>query len=262
MIPQKIHYIWLSKEKIPEGVKNMMASWKKHLPEYEIKRWDSSSFDIESVPFVKKAVRSRKWAFASDYIRLYALYNEGGLYLDSDILIKKPLSGLFQDYDFLSAVEYHPLIAARTNMRDYLTDDFHSRDTAVSVPGIGLQAAFMASVPRHPFVKACMSWYENNDFVRDLAYTDKLIAPGIYAKKAEQFGFVYRNTTQTLKDNMRVVSSDYIASHPETDGESSYAVHYCAGSWQKKTLLDRILKKTRSFFNRVVQKLQFLNNFR
>jgi mannosyltransferase OCH1-like enzyme len=243
MIPKKLHYIWLSREKIPADIEKMIASWKKHLPEYEIKRWDIKSFDIQSVPFVKDAVRSKKWAFASDYIRLYALYKEGGLYLDSDILIKKPPDSLFKSRDFLSAVEYHPSIVNQTNMRDYLTEDCHSLDSVSAVPGIGLQAAFMASVPRHPFVKDCMSWYENNDFIQNLTSVDILIAPGIYANKAEKYGFIYRDTVQTLKENMCILSSNYIASHPETDSESSYVVHYCAGSWRKESVLTRITKK-------------------
>jgi hypothetical protein len=248
MIPRKIHYIWLSKEKIPKDIKKMMTSWEKHLPGYEINRWDISSFDIQSVPFVRDAVRSKKWAFASDYIRLYALYKEGGLYLDSDIFIKKPLDNLFKDHEFVSAVEYHPSIVNQTNMRDFLTEDGHSRDSANAVPGIGLQAAFIASVPQHPFVGDCMFWYENNDFIQDLAQDDKLIAPGIYAKKAEKYGFVYTNTVQSLKDNMCILSSDYIASHPETDSETSYAVHYCAGSWRKKSFFARITKKIKRLF--------------
>jgi hypothetical protein len=247
MIPKILHYIWLSGEKIPRDIKEIMSSWEKFLPGYTIKHWGMSSFDVHSVPFVKGAIGAKKWAFASDYIRLYALYNEGGLYLDSDVLIKKNIDNLLEGHEFLSAVEYHPSIVAQINIHDYLKEDRHSLDSVNAVPGIGIQAAFMASVPCHPFVKDCMSWYENASFRRDLVDNDKLIAPGIYAKKAEKYGFVYDNTLQLLRENMYILSSDYIASSPDTAVDSSFAVHYCAGSWQKKTLFEKIRKKLNVF---------------
>jgi hypothetical protein len=249
MIPKKIHYVWLSNEKMPKAIKKMMLSWEKHLPDYEIKHWGLSSFDISGVPFVRYAVQAKKWAFASDYIRLYALFNEGGVYLDSDILIKKPLDTLFTDYEFISAVEYHPSIVEQTDLHNYLDENFHSLDSADTVPGIGLQAACMASVPYHPFVKDCMSWYERNNFSQDLTQTDKLIAPGIYAKTAEKYGFIYKDVTQVLEKKMCILSSDYIASSPATDAETSFAVHYCAGSWKKKPFFSRVKGKIKRLFN-------------
>ncbi len=89
MIPKIIHYCWLSSEPYPEKIQNCIDSWKKILPDYEIKLWNMNNFDINSIDFVKEACSVKKWAFASDYIRLYALYNYGGIYLDSDVLIKK-----------------------------------------------------------------------------------------------------------------------------------------------------------------------------
>jgi hypothetical protein len=259
MIPKKIHYIWLSGEKIPRAIKKMMLSWEKYLPEHEIKHWDLSSLDISSVPFVRDAVKAKKWAFASDYIRLYALYTEGGIYLDSDIQIKKPLDDLLKSHDFVSAVEYHPSIVEQTDLRDYLREDFHSRDSVDAIPGIGLQAAFMASIPHHPFVKDCMSWYEKNDFFSDLTKSDRLIAPGIYAKKAEKYGFIYKNTTQFLEKNMCIFSSDQVGSSPETDTESLFAVHYCAGSWRKKSVFSKIKGKIKRL---LMDKNAGLNNNR
>ena len=89
MIPKIIHYCWLSGEPYPEKIQNCIASWKERLPDYKIKLWDMNSFDVNSIDFVREAVSVKKWAFAADYIRLYALYREGGIYLDSDVLVKK-----------------------------------------------------------------------------------------------------------------------------------------------------------------------------
>ena len=83
MIPKIIHYCWLSNDPFPEKIQMCIDSWKKVMPDYELKLWDTHNFDIEnSTPYVKEAFANRKWAFVADYIRLYALYTEGGIYLD------------------------------------------------------------------------------------------------------------------------------------------------------------------------------------
>ncbi len=81
MIPKIIHYCWFSGDEYPPLIKKCIKSWKKKLPDYEIKLWDANSFDFDSVPYVKDALAHKKYAFVSDYIRLYALYNYGGYIL-------------------------------------------------------------------------------------------------------------------------------------------------------------------------------------
>jgi len=77
------------------------------LPDYTIKRWDETNFDIDSVPWVKEAIQMRKWSLASDYIRHFALYTEGGIYMDTDVKVFRPFDE-FLSWDFFSSVEYHP----------------------------------------------------------------------------------------------------------------------------------------------------------
>lgn len=76
-IPKKIHYVWVGGKEKPKDIKRCMKTWKKHLDGYEIIEWNEDNFDINSHPFVKAAYEAKKWAFVSDYIRAYALYNEG-----------------------------------------------------------------------------------------------------------------------------------------------------------------------------------------
>lgn len=78
MIPKVIHYCWLSDEPYPDGILACIYSWKKYLPDYEFKLWNFKCFDIDSSQWVKTAFYAGKYAFASDYIRAYALYNYGG----------------------------------------------------------------------------------------------------------------------------------------------------------------------------------------
>ena len=78
-----------------------MATWGKHLGDYEIKEWNETNFDIESHPFVKAAYAAKKWAYVSDYIRAYAIYTEGGIYLDTDVLILDNFDSFLNDRAFV-----------------------------------------------------------------------------------------------------------------------------------------------------------------
>ncbi len=84
MIPKKIHYCWFGGKEKPEDVKKYIASWKKYCPDYEIKEWNESNFDIHENDYCREAYEAKKWAFVTDYVRLKALYEEGGFYMDSD----------------------------------------------------------------------------------------------------------------------------------------------------------------------------------
>lgn len=91
MIPKTIHYCWFGGKPLPADVLACIKSWKKYCPDYEIRRWDESNFDIDSHPFVKAAHKAKAWAFVSDYARLKIVYDYGGIYLDTDVeLVKKP----------------------------------------------------------------------------------------------------------------------------------------------------------------------------
>lgn len=94
MIPKIIHYCWLSGDPYPDKIRFCVDSWRKHLPDYEIRLWDLQRFDLSSSLWCKEAFESRKYAFAADYIRWYALFNEGGIYLDSDVEVIKRFDDL------------------------------------------------------------------------------------------------------------------------------------------------------------------------
>lgn len=98
---KKIHYCWFGGKKLPRNVKKCIKTWKKILPDYEIIEWNEKNFDINVCPFVKEAYENKKWAFVSDYVRIYALYNEGGIYLDTDVKILKDISDITEKDMFM-----------------------------------------------------------------------------------------------------------------------------------------------------------------
>lgn len=102
MIPKVIHFCWFGKKRKPRLIKDCIRSWKRHLPDYEIIEWNEENSDL-SHPFVKEAYELKKWAFVSDYIRLKALYDFGGIYLDTDMMVLKSLDSLLENKCFFGA---------------------------------------------------------------------------------------------------------------------------------------------------------------
>lgn len=94
MIQQVIHYCWFGGKPLPRSAKKCIASWKKFLPNYEIKEWNESNFDVNSIPYTREAYEAKKYAFVSDYARFKILYEEGGLYFDTDVEIIKTIDDL------------------------------------------------------------------------------------------------------------------------------------------------------------------------
>lgn len=98
MIPKVIHYCWFGNNPKPELIQNCIGSWRKFCPDYELVEWNETNFDVSCIPYVQKAYADKKWAFVSDYARLYVVYTYGGVYLDTDVLLHNSIDDLLQ-YD-------------------------------------------------------------------------------------------------------------------------------------------------------------------
>ncbi|MDR0305505.1 MAG: hypothetical protein LBI42_01575 [Chitinispirillales bacterium] len=235
-IPKKIHYCWLSGEKMHADAKRCIKTWKKQMPDYELVLWDSNRFDINSHIFVKESCKVKKWAFASDYIRLYALYTEGGIYLDTDVYVRKSFNE-FLENGFFTGIEYYEKYAEQ--LAELLNEDGTLKNKTgevVSTHGIQIQAAVMGGVKGHPFLKSCMEWYDNRHFIlEDGTYLDKIISPDIYAHIAAGYGFRYKNELQKLKFNMTIYPNTIFSENLNHCEKDCYAIHLCSGAWREKS---------------------------
>jgi len=101
LIPKIIHYCWFGKNPLPPLAVDCINSWKKHCPDYVIKQWNESNFDINLTPYTKEAYEAKKWAFVSDVARLYAIYTDGGIYFDTDVEVIKPLDAFLNTNMFI-----------------------------------------------------------------------------------------------------------------------------------------------------------------
>ena len=233
MIPKVIHYCWLSKDPLPTEAQECIKSWKKNMPDWTVKHWGMDEFDVQSVPFVAEAVAARKWAFAADYIRVYALYTEGGVYFDSDVLVRKNLDFVLENQAF-SAVEFFPQLA-ETAIKEGLTDkDGNKLQPEAKIHGIQIQAAILGSEKGHPFFKKCLDYYNNQHFITeaDGIPREDQISPIVMAGIAEEYGFKYIDQEQDLAEGFKLYTSTLFCPQPYLMKPEAVAVHCCNSSWR------------------------------
>ena len=223
MIPKTIHYCWFSRERKPENVRRCIESWHKNFPDWTIKCWGPDSFDFQSVPFVKEAMACKKWAFASDYIRLYALSAEGGVYLDSDVQAWAGIDD-WLEYDFFTGLE--------------MRDKGHTQ--------IYPEAAIMGSIPSNPIIVEALETYKERHFLLEDGRMDQTPIPTVMRPILEKYGWRAEDSTQEFVPGSVVLSTDSIAN---TNCERKATVrlyHLNNRSWiplTAKEKLFRLLKK-------------------
>ena len=248
MIPKKIHCCWLGGGKYPDPVRHCLQSWRKALRGYEIVLWDEKRFDVNSVPWVREAIEHKKYAFAADYIRHYALYREGGIYLDTDVEVLRPFDDLL-DAQMFAVVETDAAILARNIAQGNISETGEVLvEGPLSDSGLGMQSGVFGAVAGHPFSKRCLDWYETHHFVQpDGSLYDKIIAPDIMAYNAVPAGFRYKDMAQELDEGIRIYASDRIAANDGLATPESYAIHHCLGSWR----MDGVpVKKRKKWYSR------------
>ena len=138
MINKQIHYVWMGRGEKSDLIEMCISSWKKYLPDYDVIEWNEDNFDISSNRYVWEAYKHKKWAFVSDYVRLYALYEHGGIYLDTDMEVLKPID-IFLSHGAFSGFE-----SARY-----------------------IFTGIMGAVKNHPWIKELLHYYEDRSFVSE-----------------------------------------------------------------------------------------------
>ena len=179
------------------------------MPEYKIRLWDANSFDFDSVPFVKEAMKAKKWAFVADYIRIYALYTEGGIYLDSDVKT-------FRKFD------------------DFLNNSFFIGTEPLGEGKVELESAIMGSEAGHPYLKECLDYYYSLKFVKVDWDNCMFTCPRIMSKIMESHGYRYENKEQELSDGIKIYDRTKFGHCFGTKIGNYYAIHYFNASWLER----------------------------
>jgi len=230
MVPQIIHYTWFSGDPFPAEVQKCINSWHKYMPEYEFVLWNSDRLkEIES-GWLTECLLSRKWAFAADFVRLYAVYNYGGIYLDTDVEV-------FRSFDSLLNKAF---IGKES--------DSHSPDNLFVEQY--LTSHCFGAEPHNMFVGKCLNAYEGRHFIKSIASDlpqsikyDLTILPLIQSEIAKQFGYSPSPSIdyiQEVNDSIIFYPSQYF--DPKVPSVDSFCKHYCLGGWRPSELPVKIKK--------------------
>lgn len=205
-IPKKIHYCWFGGNPLSKLAKKCIKSWKKYCPDYEIIEWNESNFNVNMNDYVKKAYAAKKWAFVSDVARLYALIQQGGIYMDTDMELLKPLDELLT------------------------TDGFAGFD---SVPYVS--AGILAAKQGHVIFEEILREYDHVHFYKEDGTLDLTPNPVRITKVCVEHGLVVNNCRQTVS-GLTVFPEDWFypkdwRTHKTHFTENSYAIHHGDASW-------------------------------
>lgn len=214
MIPKTIHYCWFGGKQIPPKYQKYIEGWKKVCPEFCIKQWNESNFDFSNNSFMKKAYDAKKWGFVTDVARLEIIYNEGGIYLDTDVEIVRNFDDLLM-YDSFFGFE---------------SDEFINT-------GIGFGA-----VAKNKLVYNLLQMYDTIDFNPD--DLDTITCPIQNSKGLEKAGFKMNGEFQII-DNSVLLPIEFFGPMDYSTGkikttENTHGIHHYEGSWMSKTSLSKI----------------------
>lgn len=235
MIPKIIHYCWFGRGLMPELATKCIESWHNIMPDYDYKLWNEDNFDISCNAYVKEAYEAKKFAFVSDFVRLYALYTVGGIYMDTDVEVFKSYDDLLDLSGFIGfeGTKHYPV-------------------------GTGT----IASLPNGEWVKEQLDAYNDIHFIRPDGSYDLTTNPIRITTIMRQNGFLQNGKEQKYRD-MYVFPVDYFCPRQTTGEflrtENTYCDHHYMGSWdigrKKNFMLGLLSQKQRVFLIKLKRRL-------
>lgn len=209
-IPKIVHYCWFGNGEKPDNIKAYIETWKAKMPEYTFMEWNEQNFDVEnSIPYVRQAYEAKKYAFVSDYARIQALYQHGGIYFDTDIEVKKPFEEFLEDKSMVLGFE---------SERSLLT-------------------AFIAVEKGHPYMKEFLESYKERNFLKEDGSYDMLVINEGFSALMERKGVdLDRNEYQELPGDIVIYPEEYFCGFDvnnwhESITDKTCTVHYMNSSW-------------------------------
>ena len=219
-IPKIIHYCWFGGNPLPELAQKCIESWKKYCPDYEIKRWDETNFDLNYNDYIRETYEAKKWAFVTDVVRLYALVNYGGIYMDTDVEVLKPLDELLQ-YEAVSGFESESRI----------------------------QTGLMACREEYELFVEMLHDYDDAHFKRPDGTYDMTTNVTRITNTCLKYGLILDNKKQTV-NGFTLLPKDYLCpKDPDTKEifitANTMTIHHFDGSWvsEEQKLASQLRRK-------------------
>jgi len=213
MIPKIIHYCWFGKTPLPKKAVKCLNSWKKYFPDYEIKEWNESNFDVDCIPYTKQAYAAKKYAFVSDYARFQILYQHGGVYFDTDVEVIQSMTDILATGAFMGCeVDGTPV---------------HAIEVA---PGLGLAVA-----PGHAIYQELIQTYADLTFCN----ADGTLNTKTVVKYTTELLLLHglENMTGTQQiEGITIYPKEFFNPLDDSTGvlhktKNTYAIHWYAKSW-------------------------------
>ncbi len=233
LIPKVIHYCWFGDKQLPQTALKYIESWKKYCPNYEIKEWNESNYDLNSCAYVQEAVREKKWAFVSDYARFDILYKYGGIYFDTDVELINSIEDILKAGPFMGCEQTY-------------------KGSASVATGLGL-----AATPQNPIFKEIIDNYKKSHFSIDNTVTVVARVTGILEKHGYKEGSDIQNV-----DGINIYPWDYFCPLNYYTGEltitkNTKSIHHYCMSWQSpyRVALKRCQKECKQIFGNKIGEL-------
>lgn len=207
-IPKIIHYCWFGGGELPERDRECIESWKKYCPDYEIREWNETNYDVTGNPYMHQAYEAKKWGFVPDYARFDIIYQYGGIYLDTDVEVIKPLDPLLEQSAFMG----------------------FENEQAVN-PG-----SIIGAVPKHELIHELMKVYADRSFRKQDGTLDLTPSPKIVTDYLSSLGLEYTNQFQTIR-GMNLYPNDYFCPKSYTTNRmnittNTFTIHHFNASWR------------------------------
>jgi hypothetical protein len=232
MIPKTVHYCWFGRNKKNTLIEKCIASWRKYLPDYQIIEWNEDNFDVHNNQYAKEAYESKKWAFVSDYARLYILYHHGGIYFDTDVEV-------FKSFDV------------------FLSDDAFTGFENCYGSFSPILTSVIGATKKNFFIKDCLDLYENIGFVKNgnLDLTTNVVR--IRELMFKKYKVLNNDKKQSLENKFIIYPSYFFS----VKNKYSFSFHHADSSWRSspKRIISKFIRsyKITSFFYKKFKK--FLN---
>lgn len=242
MIPKTIHYCWFGRNPLSEKALKCINSWKKFMPDYEIKEWNEDSFNVNIIKYTAEAYKLKKYAFVSDYARFWILYHYGGIYFDVDVELVRPIDDIIARGAFMGC--------EKTQTEENVLN-----------PNSGVG---MGAPSHHPFYKKVLSIYQNKHFVY---WNGKISESVVYI-----ISRLFENKKQIQCENNIILSEDiYIYPHEYfcplnyitkklTITPNTKSIHHYHASWtyENHNLLTKVKFRLTNIYVRVYISLKSL----
>ena len=217
-----IHYCWFGKKPLPKLALKCIKSWKKYLPDYEIKQWNEANFDINIIPYTQEAYKAKKYAFVSDYARFWILYNYGGLYFDTDVEVIKPMNDI---------IAKGPFMGCENDVEE---------DLSVSVaPGLGLGVNPGLGLGVNPglgLYKEILETYSTLHFIQSDGTLNQKTVVSYTTEILNKYGLKAINDLQYCA-GVWIYPKEYFCPISTSDGKlrltnNTVSIHHYSQSWQ------------------------------